>query len=433
MSATSEPKPTSDSIPEPTSLPRAPRRATTASPKGWLVVAFALFVVAWGGNEFTPMLVFYRGEDVFGKVFVDSLLASYAVGIIAGLFTTGPLSDRYGRKIVMVPSLPVGLIGSVFIAAGEMNEPLIFAGRVISGFSIGMVMTAGSAWIKELSTDRPSAGARRSTMAMTGGFCIGAAVAGVMAQWGPAPGQAPYLLHIVLCLVALPGLLRVPETRQSAHLKVKGSFLADLRVPTALHPRFLTAVAPIAPWVFGSAGVAYAIMPSQVQDSVSAPVAFSALITAVSLSVGFIIQQFSDHYISPTSSRGQQFGLVLIIAGMLLATWAAHERAVPLALAVAVVLGAGYGVCLISGLGEVQRIAGPDDLGGLTAVFYSITYVGFFFPMILASLSEWFTYPIMLGFGVVMAVLALILVSVFSHRFVPEPRADIKLQPMDQG
>jgi hypothetical protein len=42
-----------------------------------------VFSVAWGGNEATPMLVFYRQEAVFSDVFVDSLLVSYAVGIIA--------------------------------------------------------------------------------------------------------------------------------------------------------------------------------------------------------------------------------------------------------------------------------------------------------------------------------------------------------------
>ena len=40
---------------------------------------------------------------------------------------------------------------------------------------------------------------------------------------------------------------------------------------------------------------------------------------------------------------------------------------------------------LVGGLMEVQRIAGPDDLAGLTAVFYSLSYVGFFVPAVLAA------------------------------------------------
>ena len=65
----------------------------------WKMVALAVVTVAWGGNEFTPMMVFYRGQETFSPVFVDSLLASYATGISLSLLLSGPLSDRLGRKV----------------------------------------------------------------------------------------------------------------------------------------------------------------------------------------------------------------------------------------------------------------------------------------------------------------------------------------------
>lgn len=392
----------------------------------WKFIAFAVFAAAWGGNEFTPMMVFYRGERVFGDVFVDALLASYAAGIAISLLISGPLSDRYGRRTVMLPAPAVALVGSVLIAAGETNSPLIFVGRVLSGISIGMAMTAGGSWIKELSTPsfdpsaKPGAGARRATMSLTAGFGLGALLAGCLAEWGPAPGQTPYLIHILLSVVSMAGLLTVPETRQSAHLNVKGSFWSDIATPVALHPRFLLAVLPIAPWVFGCAGVAYAIIPSLTQDKVSIPIAFSAVITMVALTFGFGVQQISDTYLRHGGTRGQQLGLGLIIAGMLLAVWTAHERSLVGAAIAAIILGTAYGVCMITGLTEVQQLAGPDDLGGLTAIFYAVTYLGFFFPMILSKMSEWFTYELMLGVGVVIAVLSLVLVTIVGNRFRPE-------------
>lgn len=392
----------------------------------WKFIAFAVFAAAWGGNEFTPMMVFYRGERVFGDVFVDALLASYAAGIAISLLISGPLSDRYGRRTVMLPAPAVALVGSALIAAGETNSPLIFVGRVLSGISIGMAMTAGGSWIKELSTPsfdpsaKPGAGARRATMSLTAGFGLGALLAGCLAEWGPAPGQTPYLIHILLSVVSMAGLLTVPETRQSAHLNVKGSFWSDIATPVALHPRFLLAVLPIAPWVFGCAGVAYAIIPSLTQDKVSIPIAFSAVITMVALTFGFGVQQKSDTYLRHGGTRGQQLGLGLIIAGMLLAVWTAHERSLVGAAIAAITLGTAYGVCMITGLTEVQQLAGPDDLGGLTAIFYAVTYLGFFFPMILSKMSEWFTYELMLGVGVVIAALSLVLVTIVGNRFRPE-------------
>ena len=174
-----------------------------------------------------------------------------------------------------------------------------------------MAMTAGGSWIKELSTPsfdpsaKPGAGARRATMSLTAGFGLGALLAGCLAEW--APGQTPYLIHILLSVVSMAGLLTVPETRQSAHLNVKGSFWSDIATPVALHPRFLLAVLPIAPWVFGCAGVAYAILPSLTQDKVSIPIAFSAVITMVALTFGFGVQQISDTYLRHGGTRASNW------------------------------------------------------------------------------------------------------------------------------
>ncbi|HIW92086.1 MAG TPA: MFS transporter [Candidatus Corynebacterium avicola] len=397
----------------------------TRDARAWMFVVFAVFTVAWGGNEATPMLVFYRQEAVFSDVFVDSLLVSYAVGIVAGLLICGPLSDRYGRKAVMLPAPVIALLGSVFIAVGETTESIMFIGRILAGLAVGIAMSVGGSWIKELSTPafdpkaKPASGAKRATMSLTAGFGLGAGLAGVLAEWGPIPGQLPYLVHSLLSVIAVAGLLTVPETRQSAHLKVKGSFWSDLLVPTIRHPRFLTVVAPIAPWVFGAAGVSYAIMPRLVQDQVGAPVAFSAMLTMICLASGFAIQQVGPQINTEHNARGPIVGLLLVIVGMAIAAAAATNIAVWNTIIVAIVLGAAYGLCLISGLTEVQRIAGPDDLAGLTAAYYTLTYIGFFFPMILTRANDWFSYPVMLGAGIVVAVVFLVIVAAFSRKNLP--------------
>lgn len=400
-------------------------RTSPAYSRAWLFVAFAVFSVAWGGNEATPMLVFYRQEAVFSDVFVDSLLVSYAVGIVAGLLICGPLSDRFGRKVVMLPSPAIALLGSVFIALGETTESVMFIGRILAGLAVGVAMSVGGSWIKELSTPTfepgvaPSAGAKRATMSLTAGFGLGAGLAGVLAEWGPMPGQLPYIVHCLISVVALAGLMTVPETRQSAHLKVKGSFWSDILVPTIRHPRFLTVVAPVAPWVFGAAGVAYAITPRLVQDQVGSPVAFSGLLTVIALASGFTIQQFGPRINTAYNARGPIVALVLVIVGMTVAAVASRYIAVWSAIVVAIILGAAYGLCLISGLTEVQRIAGPDDLAGLTAAYYTLTYIGFFFPMILTRLSSHLSYPVMLGAGVAVAMVFLVIVTVFSRKNIP--------------
>ncbi len=64
-----------------------------------------------------------------------------------------------------------------------------------------------------------------------------------------------------------------------------------------------------------------------------------------------------------------------------------------------------YGFCLVAGLLETQRIADPSELAGLTAVYYSLTYVGFAVPIVLAELAHGVSYAVLL---LAMAALALI-------------------------
>ena len=95
----------------------------------------------------------------------------------------------------------------------------------------------------------------------------------------------------------------------------------------------------------------------------------------------------------------------------------------PLALLAAVVLGCGYGMALVSGLQEVQRIARPDDLAGLTAVFYSLSYLGFAVPAVMVYLSQTYpvlTYPAMFVVGAVAAAACLVLVLVKWQAHLPE-------------
>ena len=50
-------------------------------PRTWWPVAAVLLAIAWGGNEFTPLLVMYREQGHLGDVTVDALLAAYVFGI----------------------------------------------------------------------------------------------------------------------------------------------------------------------------------------------------------------------------------------------------------------------------------------------------------------------------------------------------------------
>lgn len=180
----------------------------------WQAVAAATFAVAWGGNEFTPLLVMYRVHDGFSAVTVDLLLFAYALGIVPALLIGGPLSDRFGRRPLMLPAPLLAAVGSLILAAGAQSAAVLAAGRVFSGLALGLAMAVGGSWIKELSSppwEHSGAGARRAAMSLTAGFGLGAGVAGVLAEWGPAPSILPYALNIAMAFGAAALLVTAPR------------------------------------------------------------------------------------------------------------------------------------------------------------------------------------------------------------------------------
>lgn len=377
--------------------------------KPWMRPAHAIFAIAWGGNEFTPLLVMYKNEHHLPAVTVNILLFAYVLGIIPALLVGGPLSDRYGRRALLRPAPAIAMLGSLTLAFSHASVALLTAGRVMSGIALGLAMAAGSAWVKELSSPpfddpAPGAGARRSAMSLTAGFGIGAGVAGTLAQWAPYPDELAFLINVAITAPALVLLGRAPETVTAP---TSGRLRDDLKIPAVSHRRFLFVVLPVAPWVFGSAASAYAVLPALMASKVtSAPIAFSALLCLVGLTAGFLIQNVSGHIDRPGSARAVLVALAVVTTAMLTAALTSAKLTIALALLGALLLGLGYGLAMISGLTEIQRIAQPQDLAGLTAVFYSVTYLGFAVPAIMSAVAQTWHLPYwtMFVFGALVAL-----------------------------
>jgi predicted MFS family arabinose efflux permease len=368
--------------------------------KPWLLVAPATALLAWGGNHFTPLLLMYRQVDGYSSVEVDLFLAFYILGLVPGFLIGGPLADRGGRKRVMVAGIVLSAIGSGVLATGASSPYWLCAGRLIVGVSVAVAMVAGTAWIEELSQEpyesgAATSGARRASLALTAGFGIGAGISGALAQWAPAPTVLPYVVQIALLLTAAIPLIWAPETRRETSHQM--GLLADLRVPRASRARFLRVIVPTAPWAFGALAIAYVVTPALVGSQVGSDrVAFATLLTVVALGTGALVQPLVARIAEITGGRQLVLGLGLTFLGVALCAVEAAVLSPELAVVIAIVMGLGYGISIVSGLIEVQRMAGPDDLAGLTGIYCSLTYVGFLLPVLLASLAGAASYVALL-------------------------------------
>jgi hypothetical protein len=168
----------------------------------------------------------------------------------------------------------------------------------------------------------------------------------------------------------------------------------------------------MAPWVFAAPAIAFALLPSVVgADHATDGIALTALITAVTALAGVVVQPLARRLdAAPHGHRAARVGLAVMVLGMALAAVTAYEQQIWLLIPTAIVLGCAFGLCLVAGLVEVQRLADPRTLAGLTAIYYALTYVGFAAPFVLTLAAHALSYTALLAICAGLALATLVLV-----------------------
>ena len=193
----------------------APKRRRRA----FAVVVFVVVLDLLGFGIVIPILPFYVRSFVANDLFIGLLAASYSLAQFASAPFLGRISDRYGRRPVIVASLLGGAAAwTVFGVAGALW--LVFVARIMAGAAGGNIATA-QAYVADITAPADRAGALGVLgAAFSVGFIAGPALGGVLAS--------PEAL--ALARDALPSV--VPVTRFSmpsfgaAALSVAGAAVA---------------------------------------------------------------------------------------------------------------------------------------------------------------------------------------------------------------
>lgn len=388
--------------------------------RAWLRPALAMFAVGYGANQFVPLLAVYRNSLGLSDPQATAIFGVYALGLIPGLLLAGPASDRYGRRSLMIGFAALSLLATAVLITGRWGSTGLYAGRLLTGVVSGAVFSIGTAWVKELSADvPPGGGARRATLALSAGFAVGPLVAGPLAQWVPEPELLPYLLHLLLAVVALVFLLRTPETVPKP-LSGRRAARPGL-VLSARSRRFTRVVVPLGPWVFGSVTLVFTALPAHAAGSVwGLDIAFPGVLAAIALGTGMAVQplgrRLQDASVATGTADAGAAGLGLVSCGCVVAAVATAHPGVVLATGASLLLGAGYGLCILFGLREVENLAPAGELGSLVAIFYSLAYAGLAIPYLVALAARHLGYPTALLLTALVAALTLLLLAVQGRR-----------------
>jgi len=351
---------------------RTPRREAPArgSARPMLTVWVAWIVLMAGVNLPTPLYAVYSQRFGFSSAVLTAVFALYAFVLVPALMLFGQLSDRLGRRIVLLMGLAAGAAGLVVFALAE-STTWLFAGRALQGLAVGMASSAATAGLVEL---EPARDARRPALlaglAQAGGSGAGPLVAGLLAEWAPDPLRLPYIVLLAATAAVALLALRVPEpvTRRGGRWRItRPAVPADIRRPFAR-------VALTAAVLWAAVALFLSIVPSYAATLLrTSNLALLGAITALMLAASCAAQVAAHHGI--TSRRAQQAGVALLALGLAGLVAASPLGSLPLLLVAALLTGVGHGLGFLYAQDDLNRIAPPDHRGEVTAAFITSIYV----------------------------------------------------------
>ena len=348
-----------------------------------LRVELLLFMTGWGANHFSTLLVAYRKDLGLLPSALGILFGAYALGLMPGLVLAGRASDRRGRRAVVLPASLLAIAASAVLAFGAHGFGVLLAGRLLYGLATGSVMSPGSVWVQELSS--PGVGARRATLALSAGFGLGPLVSGLIAEFAPAPMAWPYVVHAIAMAVAFVQVRPVPETAPGVRAATPSDAAPAVRRGLGRREwKVLARLLPVAPWAFGFPAVTIAILPGLMRAHVARPVLYSGLVIAATLASGVAVQPLTKRL----PRGGDLIGLGVGALGIFLAAYAVVVGSPVWVFAVAVLLGAGYGLVMTTGLLEISERVPKESRGSAVGIYYVMTYVGFALPLIHATAAR---------------------------------------------
>ena len=353
-------------------------------------IFIAVLLDLLGFGRLLPLLPYYA--ETFGAtpVVIGFIVASYAAASLIGAPLMGRLSDRYGRRPVLLLSvagtfigylllgfaLPIGSYLANLFSSQAVNAFIIgvlFLSRIIDGFTGGNI-TMAQAYISDVTDEsNRSKGLGIIGSAFGLGFIIGPAAGGLLSRWGysvPAFAAAGIaFINLISIFFFLPESLtderreaNMRQQRPAFTLKALTDAVKRPKVGPLLMVRFVIMLAFA---MFQSVFALYAQrklnLTSQSTGFVLTYVGlYSVLIQSVG--IGLLTKRFKDNTLIIISMWLMFIGLV---------GWSLTPNLTIMLLTILPLTGGGWIVNTIITSAITKSVA-PDEIGGMLGISTSL-------------------------------------------------------------
>lgn len=181
------------------------------------VLLLVVFVDLLGFGLLIPLIPFYAERLGLSPGWITFVIALHSLMQFAAAPSMGRLSDRYGRRPVLMLSMAGHALAYGLLAIAD-SVPLLIASRLLSGVTSAN-LAAAYAYVSDITPpDRRQDGFAHVSAAFALGFALGPALGGLLAG-AQSPTTAdldpPAIVAALLSLLALAGIaLLLPESHR---------------------------------------------------------------------------------------------------------------------------------------------------------------------------------------------------------------------------
>ncbi|MBM3514202.1 MAG: MFS transporter [Alphaproteobacteria bacterium] len=195
-----------------------------------------VFINLLGFGIIIPILPLYALRLGAGPEVVSIVIGLYSLMQFLTSPLIGKLSDRHGRRPILIWSLALSAVSYVMLAVAD-NMTMLVASRIVGGAVAGNLATA-FAYVTDISTPET----RAKSMGMLGasfgmGFVFGPALGGLLAgnDMATADFATPALVAAALTVIAMVGVItKLPESL-SPELRAKAAAQPKVSVAQQFH------------------------------------------------------------------------------------------------------------------------------------------------------------------------------------------------------